>query len=382
MNGTRLSSNYDHQNSNQRIFVDNKRGEIEEEVIIYRLPGERLGMALRFDGGQSATETIRHVYVQSITLNSPSAKAIGLMLGMLREGDEILQIDGRSSSSLTRLECITLLRDAPVCIRLFVRRRNCTNSLNDGENVSMAQNCHTYPSTSVTTTTMTTLAVPKVSNCCQMPIHLPNNNLHLNHNHLNINNDSQNRLTTSLSSSTSSLISAANTPLLNQLLNSCSDQSIANNKKVPPPVPPRMATTTLSSKRKPRPMPIPPLTTDNPNEIITEQQHHQMNANQTCNQSSELKMIIKQNGGSNEIEHGQYSTPIVRQQNQQLTTNESTTVVEKPPRRKNSSQKCNGHPNVNGQVNHPPPLPPRRPKGPPPKPPIDRVQSIDNVNLI
>ncbi|KPM04338.1 PDZ domain containing protein 3 [Sarcoptes scabiei] len=98
---------------NQTVHVDNKRGEIDEEVTIYRLPGERLGMALRFDGGQSATETIRRVFVQSISMNSPSSKAIGLMLGMLREGDEILQIDGRQSSSLTRLECITLLRDAP-----------------------------------------------------------------------------------------------------------------------------------------------------------------------------------------------------------------------------------------------------------------------------
>nr|XP_027204365.1 putative uncharacterized protein DDB_G0282133 [Dermatophagoides pteronyssinus] len=404
MNGTGSLSNYNHQNSNQRIFVDNKRGEIEEEVIIYRLPGERLGMALRFDGGQSATETIRRVFVQSITLNSPSAKAIGLMLGMLREGDEILQIDGRSSSSLTRLECITLLRDAPVCIRLFVRRRNCPNSLNDSkdnESVPMTQNCQKCPSqqhpTSMTTTTMTTMttvAVPKVSNCCQMPIHLPNNSLHLNsnHNHLNNNNDSQNRLTkssVSLSSSTSSLISAANTPLLNQLLNSCSDQSIANNKKVPPPVPPRMATTTLSSKRKPRPMPIPPtLTVDNPNEIVADQ-HHRIDSNvnsltnQSCNQSSEQTIIIKQNSGSGDIEHRQYSTPIVHQQNQQSTTNQSA-VVEKPPRRKNVSQNGTGHQNVNGHAN-PPPLPPRRPKGPPPKPPIDRIQStpsIVNVNLI
>ncbi|KAH9506397.1 PDZ domain, variant 3 [Dermatophagoides farinae] len=430
MNDT--GSNYNHhQNSNQRIFIDNKRGEIEEEVIIYRLPGERLGMALRFDGGQSANETIRRVFVQSITLNSPSAKAIGLMLGMLREGDEILHIDGRSSSSLTRLECITLLRDAPVCIRLFVRRRNCSNSLNnnngeDNGGVQMAQNCQTCPSqqhpTSMTTTTMTTMttvAVPKVSNCCQMPIHLPNLNsqyLNSNHNHLNNNNDVQNRLTASslsssslsLSSSTSSsLISATNTPLLTQLLNSCSDQSIAssssilnNNKKVPPPVPPRMATTTLSSKRKPRPMPIPPptqLTVDNPNEILANQ-HHQIdtkNVDLITNQSSEQTMIIKQNnnGSVGYIEqHGQYSTPIVHQQqnySQPAPTTQqqqqSIAVIEKPPRRKNFHSNCTtGHQNVvNG---NPPPLPPRRPKGPPPKPPIDRIQStpsiVNVVNLI
>lgn len=316
---------------NPLVFMDNKRGEIEEEVTIYRLPGERLGMALRFDGGQSANETIRRVFVQSITLNSPSAKAIGLMLGMLREGDEILNIDGRASSSLTRLECITLLRDAPVCIRLFVRRSLTTNNKNGqiSQNGQINQSYLSHHSDQ---------PVPNLSNYCQMTMHLPNNEL-------------QNHCLTpssTLSSSSSSLTPASNNQnnnknQLNQLINN-SLESIP--KKVPPPVPPRMATTTLSSKRKPRPMPMPP---DAYNQQSFQQQQFIM------------EPIIIESNSTESL--SSTPTPVTGTAIHQNGIEQSMVQVEKPPRRKNLH-------NLNG---NPPPLPPRRPKGPPPKPPTDRL---------
>lgn len=320
---------------NQLVFMDNKRGEIEEEVTIYRLPGERLGMALRFDGGQSANETIRRVFVQSITLNSPSAKAIGLMLGMLREGDEILNIDGRASSSLTRLECITLLRDAPVCIRLFVRRSITSNAKNGqlGQNGQLNQYLHHSDQ--------------PVPNYCQMTMHLPNNELQ---------NHCLAPTTSSLSSSLSSLASTitnnpnSNKNQLNQLINN-SLESIP--KKVPPPVPPRMATTTLSSKRKPRPMPMPP-------DAYNQQAYQQ--------QQFILEPIIIENNSTESLSTPPPSVTAAIQQN---GIEQSMVQVEKPPRRKNLH-------NSNG---NPPPLPPRRPKGPPPKPPTERLLT-SNTSVI
>lgn len=93
-----------------------------EEIIIYRLPGERLGMALKFEGGINAADNVSRVFIQSINMDSPAARA-QCALGPLQEGDEILKIDGREVSSMTRMDCVSLLRHAPVCIRMVVRRQ-------------------------------------------------------------------------------------------------------------------------------------------------------------------------------------------------------------------------------------------------------------------
>jgi hypothetical protein len=161
---------------------------IEEEIIIYRLPGERLGMALKFEGGTNASEKINKVFIQNINTDSPASKARGQQLEFLKEGDQIMQIDGRFTSSMTRLECIGLLRDAPVCIKTRVKRE---------------LSCHCMHS-------------------------LPN----IKQNDLKSNE-----------------ISAWNqSETFNNSLSKVSSRG--SLKKVPPPVPPRMATTILSSKRK------------------------------------------------------------------------------------------------------------------------------------
>ncbi|KAI2797737.1 PDZ domain [Blomia tropicalis] len=196
------------------LQIDQKKdgyNQNDEEVIIYRLPGERLGMALRFDGGQCATETIRRVFVQNISANSPASKAIGLMLGVLREGDQIMQIDGHHSDTLTRSECIALLRDAPVCIRLFVRRQLQCND----------QCCQLSSMNHVMSNGSTINNNNNNQTGCQMEMNLPEQQQQQQHEYNIIKNG--------------------------QYLG-----SMESLKKIPPPVPPRLATTTLSIKRKPK----------------------------------------------------------------------------------------------------------------------------------
>lgn len=95
---------------------------IMEDVEVYRLPGERLGMALKFEGGTSASEKIDRVYIQNINPDSPASRATGKTLGGLFEGDEILQIEGNPVSAMTRIVCVQTLRDAPVCITVTIKR--------------------------------------------------------------------------------------------------------------------------------------------------------------------------------------------------------------------------------------------------------------------
>ncbi|UXI16112.1 hypothetical protein NH340_JMT02055 [Sarcoptes scabiei] len=368
---------------NQTVHVDNKRGEIDEEVTIYRLPGERLGMALRFDGGQSATETIRRVFVQSISMNSPSSKAIGLMLGMLREGDEILQIDGRQSSSLTRLECITLLRDAPVCIKLFVRRTfalpNQITSENQSNNYQI-----------VSSTMNPSMPVPNLNEFCQMQVkyqqqqlqqqtHHHSDNYFLTKQQL-IRSDCLNTMQPVMLSSSMPAISSMNSnqfsqnvypnesPVIQPTIASAMTTTITSTsmtitsanqtKKVPPPVPPRMATTTLSSRKKSRPSLV------SLNDSLSSTTKEINDQRESINQMEPIVVDGKSCERTNKInciepEHQQSL-------NSMSATQNPVVLVEKPPRRKNYHNNS-----INNCQSNPPPLPPRRPKGPPPKPPID-----------
>ncbi|OQR68425.1 hypothetical protein BIW11_12923, partial [Tropilaelaps mercedesae] len=91
-----------------------------DHATIYRLPGERLGMALKFVGGTNADDTVSRVFIQSINLDSPASRAQS-KVAPIREGDEILRIDEREVTSMTRLDCVRLLKDSPVCINLTIR---------------------------------------------------------------------------------------------------------------------------------------------------------------------------------------------------------------------------------------------------------------------
>lgn len=48
---------------------------ILDHATIYRLPGERLGMALKFVGGTNAGDTVSRVFIQSINPDSPASRA-------------------------------------------------------------------------------------------------------------------------------------------------------------------------------------------------------------------------------------------------------------------------------------------------------------------
>ena len=47
---------------------------VEEDITIYKLPGEKLGLGLRFDGGSKATEFVNRLFVQCCSKGSPSAR--------------------------------------------------------------------------------------------------------------------------------------------------------------------------------------------------------------------------------------------------------------------------------------------------------------------
>ena len=83
---------------------------VEEDIIIYKLPGEKLGLGLRFEGGSRANECVRHLYVQCTAESSPAAKTKCTWPGGLRAGDEILLISGKNVKKLTRLDCVRALK--------------------------------------------------------------------------------------------------------------------------------------------------------------------------------------------------------------------------------------------------------------------------------
>lgn len=66
-------------------------GPLEEEVEVYRLPGERLGFGLKFEGGNKTSERVRRLFVQSCAEQSPASRA-KCSWGTLGEGDEVRKL--------------------------------------------------------------------------------------------------------------------------------------------------------------------------------------------------------------------------------------------------------------------------------------------------
>lgn len=61
----------------------------EEEVDVFRLPGERLGFGLKFEGGNKTSEKVRKLFIQSCASESPASRAV-CSWGTLGEGDEVI----------------------------------------------------------------------------------------------------------------------------------------------------------------------------------------------------------------------------------------------------------------------------------------------------
>lgn len=94
-----------------------------EIVTVYRLPGERLGFGLKFQGGTKTNEKVQRLFIQSCDPESPASKARASW-GPLSEGDEILQIDSESVTTMTRIECVKCLKDRNVAINLRVKKHD------------------------------------------------------------------------------------------------------------------------------------------------------------------------------------------------------------------------------------------------------------------
>ncbi|XP_021930655.1 uncharacterized protein LOC110835086 [Zootermopsis nevadensis] len=89
-----------------------------EDVLVYRLPGERLGFGLKFEGGTSTSEKVRRLFIQSCAPDSPASRA-HCSWGSLQEGDEVLQIDSVPVTAMTRLDCVRSLKESNVVIKLL-----------------------------------------------------------------------------------------------------------------------------------------------------------------------------------------------------------------------------------------------------------------------
>jgi C-terminal processing protease CtpA/Prc len=83
---------------------------VEEDIVIYKLSGEKLGLRLHFEGGSRANEYVKHLFVQSTAVSSPAAKTKCTWPEGLRAGDEILSISGKNIKKLTKLDCVRALK--------------------------------------------------------------------------------------------------------------------------------------------------------------------------------------------------------------------------------------------------------------------------------
>lgn len=86
---------------------------VEEDIVIYRLPGEKLGLGLRFDGGSRANELVQRLFVQCCSKGSPSART-KCTWGSLSDGDEIISISGKLVRRMTRVDCVKALKGKKV----------------------------------------------------------------------------------------------------------------------------------------------------------------------------------------------------------------------------------------------------------------------------
>ncbi|XP_076640886.1 PDZ domain-containing protein big bang [Halictus rubicundus] len=107
---------------NSKTQANGLDGSLEEEVEVFRLPGERLGFGLKFEGGNKTSERVRKLFVQSCAEQSPASRA-KCSWGTLGEGDEVLSIDGVPVTHMTRLDCVRRLKESQLVIKLMVRCR-------------------------------------------------------------------------------------------------------------------------------------------------------------------------------------------------------------------------------------------------------------------
>ncbi|KAK0161816.1 hypothetical protein PV327_008228 [Microctonus hyperodae] len=118
---------------------------LQEEVEVFRLPGERLGFGLKFEGGNKTSERVKRLFVQSCAEESPASRA-KCSWGSLGEGDEILSIDGVPVMHMTRLDCVRRLKESQLVIKLLVRCRGALKpEVVSAERKSTPEKCKILP---------------------------------------------------------------------------------------------------------------------------------------------------------------------------------------------------------------------------------------------
>ena len=60
---------------NANLYENVPMGGFIEDLVILRLPGERLGLGLNFEGGWEANELLRRVFIESVNPDSPGSRA-------------------------------------------------------------------------------------------------------------------------------------------------------------------------------------------------------------------------------------------------------------------------------------------------------------------
>jgi hypothetical protein len=87
-------------------------GFVEEVACVTRLPGQKLGFGLKFDGGNECSLPIQRLFIQSCAEGSPASK-VHCSWGRLVEADEIVEIDGVNiRNTLNRLQVVEMLKDS------------------------------------------------------------------------------------------------------------------------------------------------------------------------------------------------------------------------------------------------------------------------------
>ncbi|BES90650.1 PDZ domain (Also known as DHR or GLGF) [Nesidiocoris tenuis] len=102
------------------LSIDSLSQPDHEEVLVYRLPGERLGFGLKFEGGVKTAEKVGKLYIQSCAVDSPASRT-SASWGPLGPGDQIVGVDGVLVSDMTRIDCVRALKESNVVIKLLVR---------------------------------------------------------------------------------------------------------------------------------------------------------------------------------------------------------------------------------------------------------------------
>eukprot|EP00095_Tigriopus_kingsejongensis_P009728 maker-scaffold429_size173697-snap-gene-0.28 protein:Tk09728 transcript:maker-scaffold429_size173697-snap-gene-0.28-mRNA-1 annotation:"PREDICTED: uncharacterized protein LOC103314658" len=65
-----------------------KSSTVEEDITVYRLPRQKLGLGLKFDGGAKANELVKHLFIQTCAKNGP-ARRVRCTWGKLEESTSI-----------------------------------------------------------------------------------------------------------------------------------------------------------------------------------------------------------------------------------------------------------------------------------------------------